>query len=60
MKTKTVLFDTWEREREIEEVLGYHYESLFMWAVVRCSDGATYTIPLHDLAIKSKLVADGF
>ena len=45
-------------EREIEEVLGYHYKDLIMWATVRYSNGsgAMYTIPLHALAIRHKQV----
>ena len=59
MKTKTVLLDVSDVfEREIEEVLGYHYKDLIMWATVRYSNGsgAMYTIPLHALAIRHKQV----
>ena len=52
---KTVLFDD-VFEREIEEVLGYHYESLFRWAVIRYVDGTMLTIPLCDLVIRHKPV----
>lgn len=56
-KSKHVLFDASDIfQTPIEEVLGYHYESLFMWAVVRYEDGTMYTIPLYALAIKHKTV----
>lgn len=56
-KTKTVLFDASDIfQTPIEEVLGYHYEGLFMWAVVRYEDGTMYTIPLYALAIKNRTV----
>ena len=57
MKIKTVLFDvSGIFQTEIEEVLGYHYEGLIMWAMVRFEDGTMYTIPLHALAIRHKQV----
>ena len=56
MKIKTVLFDmSGIFQTEIEEVLGYHYEGLIMWAVVRFEDGTMYTIPLYALAIRLKV-----
>lgn len=58
LKTETVLFDTSDLfEREIDEVIEYYSEGVFMWAIVKYKDSPNkYAIPLFALAIKHKPV----
>ena len=51
---KTVLIDVTAdvSEREIEEVIEYHYAGLIQWAVVKYKDSTNkYDIPLWALGI---------
>ena len=59
IETKTVLFDTCDLfEREIDEVIEYYSDGLFMWANVTYKDTPNKyaAIPLFALAIKHRPV----
>ena len=57
IETKTVLFDTYDLfEREIDEVIEYFSEGLYMWAIITYKDTRTYCVPLYAMAIKHKPV----
>lgn len=58
MTTETVLFDTSDLfEREIDEVIEYYSEGLYMGAIITYKDTPNkYAIPLLALAIKHRPV----
>ena len=59
IETKTVLFDTETVlfESEIDEVIEYYSDGLYMWAIITYKDTPNkYDIPLLALAIKHKPV----